>query len=300
MLNNHLKYIRQLVEKGGIEIEEYQEFDDWVANVVQQHVNGDLSMDDVDSIRNAFGDALSPNTMQGFALTKPHGYAGDYEMLDRIYQKHIAKESHLRKWDEYFHLGAAPNAVRNRKSYFLTILDMLESNRGLMQKSRVDVLNVASGSGRDLYEFFSSTPNAELYFDCIDQDTHAIAFAKSLCNPWLHRIRFHHQNALKFSTDKKYDLVWSAGLFDYFDDKAFMFLLKRYYGLLARGRELVIGNFSEKNPSRKYMELIGNWVLHHRNVTKLMSLAEECGIHSSKVHVGSEPLGVNLFLHVKK
>lgn len=228
MLNEHLDYIQSLIIKGGIEIDEYQEFDDWLESVVEQHTKGELSMDDVNTIRNAFGDALSPHTMQGFALTKPHGYAGDYEMLDRIYRRHIAKESHLRKWDEYFHLSAAPNAVRNRKSYFLTILDMLESNRHLMHKPRIDVLNVASGSGRDLFEFFSSHQNAELYFDCIEQDTRAIGFAQSLCNPWLHHIHFYRRNALKYSTEKKYDLIWSAGLFDYFDDKAFTFLIKRY------------------------------------------------------------------------
>jgi hypothetical protein len=46
------------------------------------------------------------------------------------------------------------------------------------------------------------------------------------------------------------------------------------------------------------MELVGDWHLHHRSGEKLRSLAAQAGVPSERVSIGSEPEGVNLFLHV--
>jgi extracellular factor (EF) 3-hydroxypalmitic acid methyl ester biosynthesis protein len=113
------------------------------------------------------------------------------------------------------------------------------------------------------------------------------------------RITFTRANALRFRTTKKYDLVWSAGLFGYFDDRRFVFLLKRLLGFVACGGELVIGNFSDENPTPCIMEIPGDWNLHHRNEARLRRLAESSGIGAQAISVGREPEGVNLFLQIR-
>lgn len=162
----------------------------------------------------------------------------------------------------------------------------------------IRVLNVASGPGRDMLRFFEGHPalRDRVWFDCVEQDAKAIAHASRVCDQYRDRIDFAHGNALTFATGQRYDLVWSAGLFDYFEDWAFGFMLRRLRALLNPNGELVIGNFSSVNPSRAYMEL-GEWFLKHRSPVTLEALARRAGFSSDQIAVRSEPTGVNLFLH---
>jgi len=289
-----------LKNKGGLEPEDYPTFEKWLQQIADDIANGKLSAQDIEAIRNAFGNAMmTTKTLQGHVFLKPHGHAGDFEIIDKIYCHHVAEKKHFAEWDLYFHSTAAVQAVRNRKTYFIELLKSLETTRLNSQAEKFDILNIASGSGRDMQEFFLTCPVNGLFFDCLDQDKEAIDFAKDLCSDWLSQIHFKKANALRFSTDKKYRLIWSAGLFDYFNDKTFKFLLKRYFLMLEKNGEMVIGNFSENNPSRTYMEL-GEWFLNHRSPETLIALAQQCNLPASSITVRQEPLGVNLFLHIKK
>lgn len=239
--------------------------------------------------------ALTPETMQGFAYHKPHGYAGDYEIIDRIYTLHTTENERLKRWDEFFHAQDAPQAVRNRKFFFINTLSQLSRDR-----KKLRVLNVGSGPGRDIFEFFENNRASDIHFDCIEFDRNAIAYASGLCERHLDKISFINANVFKFSTAEKYDLVWSAGLFDYLNDRRFVFLLNKLYSYLKPRGVLYVGNFSDLNPTRKYMELFGNWHLLHRNKQDLIALALQIGIEHSKIDVSSEPLGINLFLKLVK
>ncbi|HOX99406.1 MAG TPA: hypothetical protein PLJ49_09425, partial [Smithella sp.] len=118
-------------------------------------------------------------------------------------------------------------------------------------------------------------------------------------NGFLSNLEFHRDNAFKFRPSRQYDLIWSAGLFDYLDEKTFKMLLTKQLAFLKEGGEMVIGNFSLNNPTRDYMEF-GNWFLHHRSPEELIQIACDCGIPEDTIDVKSEPLGVNLFLHISK
>jgi extracellular factor (EF) 3-hydroxypalmitic acid methyl ester biosynthesis protein len=63
---------------------------------------------------------------------------------------------------------------------------------------------------------------------------------------------------------------------------------------------VVVGNFSDHNPSRDYMELLGDWVLRHRTHDHLRELALEAGASADSIEVQWEPEGVNLFLHIRR
>jgi SAM-dependent methyltransferase len=246
------------------------------------------------AVRDWVGPALSGETLQGFALRTPHGYAGDFEMIDRIYRYHISADPALANWDLFFHRQTAPRAVRNRKTYFHDLLD-----RHSARRSPLDVLKIASGPGRSMFEWLGKNPDAPVSIDCVDIDPVAIDFARNLNRAFLDRITFTRANVLRYRPGKPYDLIWIAGLFDYFDDALFVRLLARLAPFLSPGGELVIGNFSDRNPSRAYMELLGDWHLHHRNEDQLAALARRSGISEDRVHIGVEPEGLNLFLHIR-
>lgn len=296
-MKHHITFIKELVAKGGPDSSEYQEFNDWLEIISRELHDGILGKENLQQLREAMGEALSILTLQGFVFNKPHGYPGDYEIIEKIYTGHTSNNPELRKWDLFFHLQKAPIAVKNRKKYFLDLLNGLESANIADKKKRV--LNVASGPGRDLFDFFSQKDKRTLFFDNIEFDPLAISYAKNLCKDYLDNIEFLHTNAFDFTTDNKYSLIWSAGLFDYLNDKKFIFLLNHLIPLMDDDGELVIGNFSDSNPTKAYMEIIGDWRLRHRSPEHLISLAKACNFKESNIRIGREPEGVNLFLHLK-
>ena len=111
---------------------------------------------------------------------------------------------------------------------------------------------------------------------------------------------FYNANVIRFAPKRKFDLIWSAGLFDYFKGKHFVYLLKKYYEYLNDAGEMIIGNFNVENPSRRSMEIMGDWFLYHRSAEELKDFAIQAGIKESKIEVIQEPLGINLFLRVRK
>ena len=185
--------------------------------------------------------------------------------------------------------------MRNRKQYFINVVSRLNDS-----KAPAFVLNLGSGPCTDLYEYLYGVGQNHLHFDCLDMDVNAIEYSQVVCDNYYESVKFLHQNAFKYRPNRQYDLIWSAGLFDYFSDKLFVRLLNRMYALLAENGEIIVGNFSPDNPSRGIMETFAQWYLHHRTKSELVDLAKSAGISSNKIEVRSEELGVNLFLHVKK
>lgn len=291
----HLKFIRYLINKGGPEDNDYADLDSWLIDVSEQSKDGRLLKNQITQLQDEFGDAFSCETMQGFAYQKPHGYAGDYEIIDRVYQKYISDQPHLTKWDVYWQKQTAADAVRNRVKYLNFLLSEQYNNK--QSDKNFNVLNLASGPGRDLLYFFDHNPNANVYVDCIEQDQNAINHATELCRSHLGKISFIKKNVVRFKSEKKYDLIWSAGLFDYFEDKLFVRMLKKLKAIVVKEGEIVIGNFSTNNPSKPFMEIF-EWHLYHRSPETLKKFAEMAGFDEKQVMVKKEESGVNLFLHL--
>lgn len=298
-MDQHVAYIEKMVAKGGPVPSEYPAFDQWLKEVAEERKAGKLDKQDIEVLRSAFDEALSPKTLQGFSYEKPHGYTGDFEIIDRMYTKHITSKEHLQNWDAYFQAQSAPTAVRNRKAYFLKLASNLEDT--FPNRDTLPILNVASGPARDVFEFFYNNGHSNaVTFECVDNDEEAIHYAKDLCSPYLNRTSFHQANALRFHSKRKYQLIWSAGLFDYLGDKVFRFLLEHLLSMLREDGELVIGNFAPRNPTKNYMEIIGDWHLYYRDEEDLRRLAQSCGVAPEDIRIGKEPESVNLFLHVKR
>jgi extracellular factor (EF) 3-hydroxypalmitic acid methyl ester biosynthesis protein len=287
-----LDFVNYLVEKGGPDPCEYENLSNWFVKVREHVENGIISSEQLRHYSAMFGEAMSSRTMQGYAVQKPHGYAGDYEIIDKIYTRSVSHDPQLTKWDLYFHAQHAPRAVRNRKRYFIEEVSRMASQYDLLH-----ILNVGCGPGRDMYEYLKKNTHSNVTFECVDLDQDAILFAQALCSKFGNRVSFHHKNIFRFKTRKHYDLIWSAGLFDYLTDKQFVMLLKRLSKLLNEEGEMIIGNFSTDNPTRPYMEF-AEWYLQHRDKEHLLSLADRAGFSHNDVYVGEEDQGINLFLHV--
>ena len=282
------EYLRDLVEDGGPQQSDYHTFTRWVLAFDEAKREGWVSERDQWAVLDAFGDAVSVNTMQGMVLRQPRGYAGDFELMERIYARWESSNSRLVNWDRYLHAQAAPEAVRNRKGYFHNLLDRLPSG--------ACVLDLGSGPGRGVAEWLASNPDADIRIECVDMDANALEYAASLVGTQETRVVFRQANVLRLRLESSYDLIWAGGLFDYFTDKCFVRVASRMLAGVHEGGELVIGNFAEGNPTRQYMEL-GNWSLYHRSPDGLAALLIASGARPGGVRVAAETEGVNLFVH---
>jgi SAM-dependent methyltransferase len=284
-----LAQLREMVTRGGPEPPEYG----WLSAAFPRLRRAGVSPKQVAAV---FGPTLTPECLHGHGYLKPRGYAGDFEIIDRIYTSWLSPDPRLARWDRYFHAQPAPRAVRNRKVFFKTLL---AGQTGGPTRRPALVLNIGSGPARDVFEFLSERPNAPLCLHCVDLDPQAVAHGLSLCSAFADKAHFECRNALRLRPSCGYELIWSAGLFDYLPDRLFVALVRRFYPFVEPGGELVIGNFSPRNPSRAYMELLAEWYLEHRTPAQLRQLATAAGVPAAAICVDQEPEGVNLFLRLK-
>ena len=184
--------LSSLVASGGPTEEQYEEVVRFIESAAQAVGRGQLLREDIRKALNSYGDVFSVATLQGRALQKPHGYAGDFEMMDCIYLQHVSPDTRLANWDKYFQANHAPKAVRNRKSYFHAALDSLP-------KDRCTVLKLGIGPGRSMHEWLTRNPSADIHIECVDVDPNAIKYAQTLNASDSHRIKYHASNVFKFA-----------------------------------------------------------------------------------------------------
>lgn len=281
------EFLGKLVDKGGPEFDDYERFTSIVNN---------LKPDEVDSFRDIIRPALNENTLIGHGFVKPYGYPGDFLLIDKIYQYSVNEEKRYRNWDLFFQNQPGANAVRNRKEEFLG-----SCRRIAREKNSASVLVLGSGPASDVHEFLCSEYAGDnLHFDLVDFDQTAINFSMKKNAAFGNLISYHRINALRFNSFRLYDLIWSAGLFDYFKDKHFSFLLRKYFTCLAEDGEMVISNFSTRNPTKRLMEVLSDWYLNLRTESDLYRIAADANIDKEFVYVDKESLGINLFLRIKK
>jgi len=197
--------IREIINCGGPKPSEY----DFLKDITLEML--DLSLEKEAKLYNVIEPILNPDSLIGFTFHKPHGYAGDYELIHKIYTKYKSIHGEHRKWDDFYQLTDSAIAVRNRKQYFIE-----QVNKVTQSNEFPNVLNLGSGPCTDLYEYFTKNPRSPVKFDCLDMDTNAIEFASGICDNFIGSINFINKNVFRFRSNKKYEMIWSAGLFDYF------------------------------------------------------------------------------------
>lgn len=290
-----LELIEAVVQKGGPEPDDYELLNLTIAAMPHYLENDILSKEDLARIVEMCDFLQTPTTFMGHSKLKPYGYAGDYAIIEKIYNQTVCDR--FTKWDIYAYSHPAAAAVRNRKMYFKTIL----ADRLSKQEQELRLLNIASGPARDLFELYSTIEADKLHTTCVEFDKRAIAYATELCESYMHKISFLNKNIFKYETEDKFDIIWSAGLFDYFDDVTFVDILSKFiHEWSTPNGEVIVGNFCTSNPSRPFMELFGEWNLNHRSADHLYRLALEAGAEVGKIFIDKEPAGVNLFLRIQK
>ncbi|MGK0270311.1 MAG: extracellular factor (EF) 3-hydroxypalmitic acid methyl ester biosynthesis protein [Cocleimonas sp.] len=285
----YLEYLDSLVKNGGPNEIDFEAIKNVSSNLVG------LSPIDQTNLFSVLKPILNINNMLGYTFLKPYGYAGDFELISKIYTNWTADDPQYHKWDRLFHDTDTVKAIIKRKNYFITQVDNVSS-----KDTSPSVLNLGSGPCIDVFEYFQKDPRSKVSFECIDMDVRSTDYGAAVCDNYIDSLTFINTNVFSFKSNKAYDLIWSAGLFDYFNDKLFIILLRKYFKLLNKGGKLIVANFSENNSSRGITEVLCQWGLYHRSEAQLVELALTAGIPRNKIEIWSQNADVNLFLHISK
>lgn len=249
------------------------------------------------------GDVLREGSLQFHARFKPHGYAGDFEMLERLVQQDARGEGLALAFDQYFQSHPAPQAVRNRTAWVAqAILDVVHGH----SDRSIRVVSIGSGPSADIRQAVAEMnpdERSRLHVVLLDLDAKGLEFSRLKLTSMLReeQVVICRENLFRLprrkpSPEMAADLVICTGLFDYLPDVDAIAMLGWMDAARKPGGRSVMMNFSPANGSRAYMEWAGMWHLIHRTEAEVASLAERAGFCNSTWELTAEPLGIDLIL----
>ncbi len=233
-------------------------------------------------------------------LKKPYGYAGDFKIIEDVYQNNPSSVGFDRLFDNYTMMSAISIAVRNRKNDFKRMITDYVSSK---QNCPIRIMDLASGPCREILEML--TENKSLYkhviFDCYDSDINSIKYSQKRLSNYKN-INFFEENAARIAfrkdinalIDKKYDIIYSTGLFDYFEEKIAFRLIQNLKKLLTPHGVLIISDVRDKysNPSLHFMEWVGEWPLVYRNDDDFRKIFINAGFKKEAIKPDYEQQGI--------
>ncbi len=222
---------------------------------------------------------------------KPSGYAGDYQtMLLCSGPDHFAGSL----YDRFLYWVARNyTMVRTVPARQRFLRDRIVETAGTTS-GRKKVVSIACGPAVEIQDFVRTMEPTPIKFILVDQDEAALAYANDkiaaaiLSNPRLGdevEVECLHLSVRQLMKPESEELlasiarlrnatlVYSAGLFDYFQDGVAQKLLMRLYDLLGTGGRLLVGNLRETPDTTWLLDYVLSWPLVYRTRESMESLA---------------------------
>lgn len=262
--------------------------------------------------RSELQDLFTTNSFFSRALQKPLGYAGDYMMMHQIYED---RQNGYSSFDRVMHSWSinepAARSVRGRRDHFKDIISSYEDYEN------PTIVSLACGPAAEITEFIKKSNKEKINkfkFILLDQDKDALLFAKkniltqiaekgsnaNIIKLFPVSVRAILQNSDIYKNViteyKEADLLYSAGLFDYLEDKIAIPLLKRLGKWVKR---IIIGNFHHDNTSSVVADFAVDWPLIYRSEDDMNRMALSAGFEQNKINVYRDQEGIEMFLEIK-
>ncbi len=241
------------------------------------------------------------------AYFKPKGYAGDYLMMEHIYANEPKGDGRLGEIVDTFCLQRPGSlAIHGRRKLLKEHLARI-SGLAAAEGKVTRIMNLACGPNRELFDFLAECPYSELIEAlCVDIDPEALQYTNQFVNIFPHRasVRLMSENVIKWALGRvshqlgKLDIIYSAGLCDYLDDRLFKALIKQCYNHLNPGGSLLLGNFTAYTDSL-FLDKLLKWELIYRNADDLKELFSSTPFRDH-VQIIAEKENVNLFALARK
>jgi len=271
----------------------------------------DFSKEDIRKHQKYYQDELFPlfatPPLNKRVYEKPLGYPGDYLMMNYYYDDGYEGESCYHKLMHRYSLEIpVARANINRKKYFFNVFEKVNKARN----DRVKIASFGCGPAREIIEYAETSIDAKkCEFTCIDSEPGALNYIKDricIINKGIKVdfLNLNIKNILKSKDNYEgvsfQDLIYSAGLFDYFSDNMAKAILNKLYSYLSDNGLLIIVNVADNHDHRAYMELLGEWYLNMRSEMDMLNLAGDIkGAKNIYVEKDKEN-GKNLYLIIEK
>jgi len=217
---------------------------------------------------------------------KPRGYPGDYLMFEMLYRNKATSRGVGFYFDRFVVKYSLSRSVINRKNFMIKLLcDELLSSKGNAYK----VLNIGCGSSRELFELFSSKKmRKRIHLTLCDQDEEALEFSRKRLSkvPGLdvETVRIDVADLVRNApllNLKKFDLIYSLGVVDYFRDNMLMNFAKYGLSRLKRGGKLIFAVCGNRHPEI-YTPLtwFADWNFFVRDLQRTIDVLEKSGINN--------------------
>jgi len=230
------------------------------------------------------------------ALLKPLGHAGDYEMMNQIYRNRSEGKTFFEKIIHRAGVNESSSlSVRYRRTF------LKEKIKSLLKKnSEIRVASIACGPAKEVVDLIAELDEQEINritFVLVDQEPEALLNAKrEILSECLrkeksvridfvpHDIRGIIEGTLPDSlADGNFDLIYSAGLFDYLLEGPAKLLAMNLLDLIKTNGQLLIGNFHPDNPTKTISEFTANWRLFHRTEEDMLRLVPDNAVKDKKL-----------------
>lgn len=246
--------------------------------------------------------------------SKPLGFAGDYEMVNMMLRESENNGSSIysRIINILFTSVAAAEAHRNRVRMLETII-IEEAERVISEEQRIfTAFNLGCGPAVEIQRVVRNFENADACsFILCDFNQETLDYARTKLNeatarsgrePLLSFVKKSVDQLLRedqMATESDHqsaDLVYCAGLYDYFPDHICGRLTSLLYDRVKPGGLLIITNVHPSNPNRYGMEHLLEWYLVYRDENDILALVPD----GAKARAVTDSTGMNVFLKIRK
>lgn len=253
----------------------------------------------------------APFAYRSFA--KPLGYAGDFEMVNMMLKESptVGNNTYARIFHELTTDVAAAKAHCNRVKILEEILGQ-EAERVTDEQRIFTVLSIGCGPAVEIQRFIRNNDLAsQSAIHLMDFNKETLAYvnqrtedsmAASGRKPAITLIEKSIDTLLKEVSQEQegflpaYDMIYCAGLFDYFPDNVCRNLVHLYHRWVRPGGFLVTTNVHPNNPERYTMEHLLEWYLIYRDEAQMATLTPD----DATGEVFADDTGVNVFLTIRK
>ncbi|SFI29977.1 hypothetical protein [Planctomicrobium piriforme] len=230
------------------------------------------------------------------AKAKPRGYPGDFEMLTAIYDGQPKATGFGGYLDLYFLGTDLARAVCSR----LDSIQKFLVREVLQRTTRVSVLNVASGPGREYSHGFE--PPETMQLTCVDTDEQALAYLRSHVDPQASDaldLNCVCYNALKMTSSKtniarfgQPDMIYSVGLCDYIPDRYLIRILNGWRESVGEdGIVYVAFKDAPRYHAAEYQWHV-DWHFYQRTETDCRKLFAEAGYDVDSMEMFRDSTGI--------